>query len=88
MLSSETSSCPPAFKDPTAEMNETIYLCNFRVSVDGEWLCLKELEDFGTVVQAKGKNFPSTPEFEQIVRYPDYPLGRKGLTNSCLCLRQ
>ena len=21
--------------------NDTIYLCNFRVSVDGEWLCLK-----------------------------------------------
>ena len=25
---------------------ETIYLCNFRVSVDGDWLCLKELNDF------------------------------------------
>uniref|UniRef100_A0A096M5Z1 RUN and FYVE domain containing 3 n=1 Tax=Poecilia formosa TaxID=48698 RepID=A0A096M5Z1_POEFO len=24
---------------------ETIYLCNFRVSVDGEWLCLRELND-------------------------------------------
>ena len=24
---------------------ETIYLCNFRVSVDGEWLCLRELTD-------------------------------------------
>ncbi|XP_001655214.2 protein RUFY3, partial [Aedes aegypti] len=24
---------------------DTIYLCNFRVSVDGEWLCLKELQD-------------------------------------------
>lgn len=24
---------------------ETIYLCNFRVSVDGEWLCLRELAD-------------------------------------------
>ena len=24
---------------------ETIYLCNFRVSVDGDWLCLKELSD-------------------------------------------
>jgi hypothetical protein len=22
--------------------NETLYLCNFRVSVDGDWLCLKE----------------------------------------------
>ena len=24
---------------------DTIYLCNFRVSVDGEWLCLRELQD-------------------------------------------
>ncbi|XP_035796230.1 protein RUFY3-like isoform X3 [Anopheles albimanus] len=24
---------------------DTIYLCNFRVTVDGEWLCLKELQD-------------------------------------------
>ena len=24
---------------------DTIYLCNFRVSVDGDWLCLKELAD-------------------------------------------
>lgn len=24
---------------------DTIYLCNFRVSVDGDWLCLKELQD-------------------------------------------
>ena len=24
---------------------ETIYLCNFRVSVNGDWLCLEELND-------------------------------------------
>lgn len=28
-----------------AGAQDTIYLCNFRVSVDGEWLCLKQLED-------------------------------------------
>lgn len=28
-----------------AGAQDTIYLCNFRVSVDGEWLCLKELHD-------------------------------------------
>lgn len=28
-----------------AGAQDTIYLCNFRVSVDGEWLCLKELQD-------------------------------------------
>ena len=26
--------------------NDTIYLCNFRVSVDGEWLCLKVKNHF------------------------------------------
>ena len=25
----------------SVQPNDTIYLCNFRVSVDGEWLCLK-----------------------------------------------
>lgn len=28
-----------------AGAQDTIYLCNFRVSVDGDWLCLKELAD-------------------------------------------
>nr|CAG4640766.1 EOG090X043H [Eulimnadia texana] len=32
----------------TSQMNDTIYLCNFRVSVDGDWLCLKELRDLQT----------------------------------------
>ncbi|CAN8019922.1 unnamed protein product [Ixodes persulcatus] len=30
---------------PRPMAKDTIYLCNFRVSVDGEWLCLKELAD-------------------------------------------
>ena len=39
--------------DPSSNMsssvsNDTIYLCNFRVSVDGDWLCLKELHDLQT----------------------------------------
>lgn len=34
-------------KHPTdlAGATDTLYLCNFRVSVDGDWLCLKELAD-------------------------------------------
>ncbi|CAH0723764.1 unnamed protein product, partial [Brenthis ino] len=35
-------------ENPDVDMagaQDTIYLCNFRVSVDGEWLCLKELHD-------------------------------------------
>jgi hypothetical protein len=70
---------------------DTIYLCNFRVSVDGDWLCLKELGDsvgrggegggvksMNGQQQKKRKDFPTTPEFEQMVRYPNYPVGRTG----------
>jgi hypothetical protein len=35
---------PKSAKEVTSAQ-DTIYLCNFRVSVDGEWLCLKELQD-------------------------------------------
>uniref|UniRef100_A0A0A9Z711 Protein RUFY3 n=1 Tax=Lygus hesperus TaxID=30085 RepID=A0A0A9Z711_LYGHE len=38
---------------------DTIYLCNFRVSVDGEWLCLKELHDVELLQD--GYHDPSTP---------------------------
>ena len=49
--------------------NEAIYLCNFRVSVDGDWLCLKELQDTAS------STFPNTPEFDHILNYyPDYPV--------------
>lgn len=34
-----------AMEQDMAGAQDTIYLCNFRVSVDGEWLCLKELHD-------------------------------------------
>merc|ERR1719188_485723 len=60
--------------NPNGNSNDTIYLCNFRVSVDGEWLCLKELNDLGEVSNA----FPPTPELERITYYPNYPVGPKG----------
>lgn len=34
-----------AFLRQQTMAEETIYLCNFRVSVDGDWLCLRELSD-------------------------------------------
>lgn len=37
--------------------NETIYLCNFRVSVDGDWLCLKELHDLQNCVQLRDSDY-------------------------------
>merc|ERR1711971_1070025 len=51
--------------------NDTIYLCNFRVSVDGEWLCLKELQELGDLAST----FPPTPELERLTYYPNYPVG-------------
>ncbi|CAM9826333.1 protein RUFY3-like [Lampetra fluviatilis] len=51
-MASGASPPPPGSELPTplqdkmaASARETIYLCNFRVSVDGEWLCLRELND-------------------------------------------
>ena len=74
-----------------AAVGDTLYLCNFRVSVDGDWLCLKELggSDMDLAGSSaaglsppapppKGKWTPTTPEFEQMVRYPTYPVGRTG----------
>jgi hypothetical protein len=63
--------------------NETIYLCNFRVSVDGDWLCLKELPDTVSTSyaghQLRYEQMAITPELERMTRYPNYPLAGKGL---------
>lgn len=40
-------------------IQDTIYLCNFRVSVDGDWLCLKELQDLN-IQDNPGKNQSSS----------------------------
>ena len=48
----------PKNKDVTG-IQDTIYLCNFRVSVDGEWLCLKELQDG---IDNKNEGAPSSQE--------------------------
>ncbi|CAL7940162.1 unnamed protein product [Xylocopa violacea] len=44
-----------------AGAQDTIYLCNFRVSVDGEWLCLKELQDVEFSLQDSMQRSPSPP---------------------------
>lgn len=43
--STNSSAGNPEQMEEVAGAQDTIYLCNFRVSVDGEWLCLKELQD-------------------------------------------
>ncbi|KAI4457641.1 run and fyve domain-containing protein 2-like protein [Holotrichia oblita] len=50
-----------------AGAQDTIYLCNFRVSVDGEWLCLKELHDVEFNMQDSAIHPLSTPS-------PDAPV--------------
>ncbi|KZC09431.1 Protein RUFY3 [Dufourea novaeangliae] len=48
-------------EDDMAGAQDTIYLCNFRVSVDGEWLCLKELQDVEFSLQDSMQRSPSPP---------------------------
>lgn len=55
-----------------AGAQDTIYLCNFRVSVDGEWLCLKELHDVEFNMQDSLIQPLSSPSPE----IPDRPFGR------------
>lgn len=45
---------------------DTIYLCNFRVSVDGDWLCLRQLDDVEVPMQRPPSYYetlPPSPEF-------------------------
>ena len=57
---------------------ETIYLCNFRVSVDGDWLCLKELTDVQldmvTHEEEDGQSFTKTCLFSVKFKIQDYLL--------------
>ena len=82
-------------KTPPAEnqTNETLYLCNFRVSVDGDWLCLKELEEDthqvdknkettnDIAVKRHAQHMTSsflTPTLDKSINYPNYPTSKKG----------
>nr|CAG4643122.1 EOG090X043H [Ilyocryptus agilis] len=62
----------------TNNVNDTIYLCNFRVSVDGDWLCLRELHDLHTC------DFPPRSLFtkEEYERDPAQ-VERTNLVNLC-----
>ncbi|XP_055853361.1 protein RUFY3 isoform X2 [Episyrphus balteatus] len=58
---STTIALPKASHANTSEeiaggVQDTIYLCNFRVSVDGEWLCLKELQDLDIQDGGRSRN--------------------------------
>ena len=70
-------------------LNDTIYLCNFKVSVDGDWLCLKKLDEGEDSGAASGSSVaasesPAPPknelldslalELENLTQYPNYPV--------------
>ncbi|XP_018915382.1 RUN and FYVE domain-containing protein 2-like isoform X2 [Bemisia tabaci] len=61
---------------------DTIYLCNFRVSVEGEWLCLKELDDvdYNNIDNFPEPRTPSPIEPLFIVRDPGL-IERRNLVN-------
>ena len=79
-------------REEASEINrnhsDTLYLCNFRVSVDGDWLCLKEVEDQELASEASSipleasrqrkppDSLAITPELERLEKiYPNYPVG-------------
>lgn len=63
-----------AMEQEMAGAQDTIYLCNFRVSVDGEWLCLKELQDVEFNMQESVTKPLSSPS-------PDGPVHPFGMTH-------
>ncbi|XP_037027047.1 protein RUFY3 isoform X2 [Bradysia coprophila] len=67
--------------EEVAGAQDTIYLCNFRVSVDGEWLCLKELQDLEIQDSANNRN----DELGTVANYARDPaaIERSNLVNIC-----
>ena len=70
--------------------DDTLYLCNFQVFADGDWLCLKELDDQDTSSSTSSElsrqrkppdSLAITPELDRLEKiYPNYPVGNpKGL---------
>lgn len=75
-----------------AGAQDTIYLCNFRVSVDGEWLCLKELQDV-EFSSAAGQFSPTSPTIDHPTllgkgTFPVHPPARPPFPNRFLALTE
>ncbi|XP_022102696.1 RUN and FYVE domain-containing protein 2-like isoform X2 [Acanthaster planci] len=71
-------------------MADTIYLCNFRVSVDGEWLCLRELADMtaGTPGATPKLMSPSEDDEDNSVMKNPMLVERSNLLNVAkLCIK-
>lgn len=48
---------------------DTIYLCNFRVSVDGDWLCLRQLDDVEVPMQRPPSYYETLPPSPEFIRF-------------------
>ena len=80
----ETGGSEASSNASNSNPNDPLYLCNFRVSVDGDWLCLKEVEannEVAVLSQVTRQRQPPdtlaiTPELDRLEKlYPNYPVG-------------
>ncbi|XP_018614398.1 protein RUFY3-like isoform X2 [Scleropages formosus] len=84
----ESDAPTPTTDKITQAARETIYLCNFRVSVDGEWLCLRELNDISLTPDPEvAREDPKDPiAIERLNLMNMAKLSIKGLIESALNL--
>ncbi|XP_046697616.1 protein RUFY3 isoform X4 [Silurus meridionalis] len=66
-LTPQSEAPTPTTDKITQAARETIYLCNFRVSVDGEWLCLRELNDISLTPEPEPAHEDSWEDFTELV---------------------
>uniref|UniRef100_A0A8C2B439 RUN and FYVE domain containing 3 n=1 Tax=Cyprinus carpio TaxID=7962 RepID=A0A8C2B439_CYPCA len=66
-LTPQSEAPTPTTDKITQAARETIYLCNFRVSVDGEWLCLRELNDISLTPDPEPAHEDSWEDFTDLV---------------------
>ena len=57
--------------DIEKNQSDTLYLCNFRVSVDGDWLCLKEVDDQELASEASLSSGPTSSSEVRQRKPPD-----------------
>ncbi|XP_077570645.1 protein RUFY3 isoform X2 [Stigmatopora nigra] len=87
-LTPQSETPTPTTDKITQAARETIYLCNFRVSVDGEWLCLRELNDISLTPDPEpAQEDPKDPiTIERLNLMNMAKLSIKGLIESALNL--
>uniref|UniRef100_I3K9G4 RUN and FYVE domain containing 3 n=1 Tax=Oreochromis niloticus TaxID=8128 RepID=I3K9G4_ORENI len=86
-LTPQSETPTPTTDKITQAARETIYLCNFRVSVDGEWLCLRELNDISLTPDPEPVHEGNDPiAIERLNLMNMAKLSIKGLIESALNL--